>query len=97
MLVLNETDVTDEGLMHLANSKKLTYLSVSDKKVTRAGAMRLQAELPNCDIEPFSPRDAAWLQVLNAKGQAFRQSIQDDVKRTNAYVQKLTGGTAGSK
>ena len=55
MLVLNERDITDEGMMHLANLKKLTYLSVSDKKVTRAGVMRLQAELPNCELSRLAP------------------------------------------
>jgi hypothetical protein len=97
MLGLSGKNITDEGLKHLANLKKLQYLSVGGTKVTREGAMKLQAELPNCYIEPFSPQDHAWLQALNAKGRAEAQAIQDDIKCTNAYIQKLTGGGATSK
>ena len=59
MLGLSGTNISDDGLGHLAHLKKLTYLSVGRTKVTREGAMKLQADLPNCDIEPFSPRDGA--------------------------------------
>ena len=97
MLGLASPNITDGGLKHLANLKKLTYLSVGRTKVTREGAMKLQAELPNCYIEPFSPQDHASYQALQAKERAEMQAVQDDFKRTNAYVQKLTGGTASSK
>ena len=94
MLGLASPNITDEGLKHLANLKKLQYLSVGGTKVTREGAMTLQAELPNCYIEPFSPQDHASFQAMQAKQKAEMQAMQDDFKRTNAYIQKLTGGGA---
>ena len=96
-LGLSHTDITDEGLKHLANLKKLQYLSIGNTKVTRNGAMKLQIELPNCYIEPFSPPDHASYQAMQAKQKAEMQAMQDDFKRINAYLQKLTGGTASSK
>jgi hypothetical protein len=97
MLGLGSPDITDEGLKHLANLKKLQYLSVGGTKVTREGAMKLQAEIPNCYIEPFSPQDHPAFQAMQAKQQEEMKAMQDDIKRTNAYVQKLTSGTPGSK
>jgi hypothetical protein len=97
MLGLGSPNITNEGLKHLANLKKLQYLSVGSTKVTREGAMKLQAELPNCYIEPFSPRDHAAYQAFQAKQRAEMQAHRDDVKRSDEYVQKLTGGAAASK
>jgi Leucine-rich repeat (LRR) protein len=56
MLGLGHTKISDEGIVHLAHLKKLKYLNVGDTQVTRAGAMKLQVELPNCNIEPFTSK-----------------------------------------
>ena len=97
MLGLSHTDISDEGLKHLANLKNLQYLSVGGTKVTHDGAMKLQADLPNCYIEPFSPQNHPVFQAMQAKQLAEMQAVQDDFKRTNTYIQKLTGGAAGVK
>jgi Ran GTPase-activating protein (RanGAP) involved in mRNA processing and transport len=49
-LVLIETKITDEGLIHLARATELEVLSLSDTKVTNAGVKSLQEALPDCKI-----------------------------------------------
>ena len=49
-LYLNETKVTDAGLVHLKELKKLEVLFLNDTKVTDAGAKELQKSLPDCYI-----------------------------------------------
>ncbi|HEX4129012.1 MAG TPA: hypothetical protein VHZ24_03140 [Pirellulales bacterium] len=43
--------ITAAGLEHLANMTKLAYLDLSGTRVTAAGIAKLQAALPQCQIE----------------------------------------------
>lgn len=51
LLGLAGSKVTDAGLDQLAELKRLKYLGLTRTQVTRAGAARLQAKLPDCEIE----------------------------------------------
>ncbi len=48
MLLLNGTDITDEGLKHLHGLKSLRTLFLRGTKVTDAGVAGFQKALPNC-------------------------------------------------
>ena len=50
-LYLNNTQVTDAGLVHLKGLSKLQYLDLSNTQVTDEGVKKLQQALPNCIIE----------------------------------------------
>ena len=43
--------VTDKSIPLLANWKKLKYLAVGGSQITREGIRKLQAALPNCEVE----------------------------------------------
>jgi hypothetical protein len=45
-IALERTRVTNEGLMHLANFKRLEWVSIAGTKVTKEGTRRLKAKLP---------------------------------------------------
>ena len=47
---LNNTKVTDAGLVHLKGLSKLQTLFLQGTKVTDAGVKKLQAALPKCRI-----------------------------------------------
>ncbi|WDI42394.1 hypothetical protein [Bremerella sp. P1] len=50
-LVLSENrNITDAGLVHLASIKSLEELGLQGTGVTQEGVDKLQAELPNCEI-----------------------------------------------
>jgi hypothetical protein len=59
-----QTQITDAGLVHLANLKELQVLNVDQTNVTEAGARRLSEALPNTSIfypggsfgPPWDPR-----------------------------------------
>lgn len=46
MLWLKDTNITDEGLVHLRGLTKLRCLDIEQTKVTRAGGLRLKKALP---------------------------------------------------
>ena len=93
-LWLDGTKITDEGLKYLVHLKKLKVLNVDHTAVTPEGAEKLQLELPNCNIMPFTPQDEA---AVHAEEQAKLQAIQDDVKRIRTFLQKQSSGGAGEK
>jgi hypothetical protein len=94
-LWLDGTDISDDGLKHLAPLKALTLLSVNHTAVTSSGAAKFHAHLPNCRIQPYLSADEEA--AIRTSQKAQMQAIQDDYKRTNEYIRKLTGGTVGSK
>ena len=49
-LMLNNTQITDEGLKDVAKLQNLTGLDLSRTQVTKAGVAELQKALPNCAI-----------------------------------------------
>jgi hypothetical protein len=49
-LVLDGTKVTDKGLEHLKDLKRLQFLSLFDTKVTKAGVAAIQKALPKAGI-----------------------------------------------
>ena len=49
-LHLGRNRISDEGLRHLAELRKLTELTVTRTEVTRAGVERLQESLPQTRI-----------------------------------------------
>jgi len=51
-LRLNDTQVTDAGLEHLASLQRLGVLSLGHTRVTGEGVKKLQAALPHCQIVP---------------------------------------------
>ena len=50
ILGLDDTKVTDAGLVHLKGLTKLEVLVLRRTKVTPAGVKQLQQALPNCKI-----------------------------------------------
>jgi hypothetical protein len=56
-LVLNNTKVTDAGMVHLQKMARLKTLDLSNTKVTDAAAAKLQKSLPNCRIWHGERRD----------------------------------------
>ena len=50
MLYLFDTQLTDDGLVHLKRLKSLENLYLLPTRVTDAGVAELQKELPNCKI-----------------------------------------------
>ncbi|MFN3151704.1 hypothetical protein [Bremerella sp.] len=53
-------EVTDAGLVHLASIKSLQVLRLFDTKVTKQGVEKLQAELPECEIEWDGMQREPW-------------------------------------
>jgi hypothetical protein len=51
---LDNTRVTNAGLVQLKGLSKLTWLNLNNTQVTDAGVRELQESLPNCKIN-FSP------------------------------------------
>lgn len=49
-LTIRQTAVTDEGLRHLTELKKLTYLNLCQTKTTVDGAQELKKSLPQLDV-----------------------------------------------
>ena len=49
-LNLNDTQITDAGLMHLKGMTELRILFLYDTQVTDAGIAELKQALPNCVI-----------------------------------------------
>lgn len=47
----NHEQITDQGLLALAEIKGLTYLNVKRTKVTKAGIEKLATALPRCEID----------------------------------------------
>jgi len=54
-LSLWDTGVTDRAIQHLADLPSLENLDVRGTRITRAGAERLAAALPDCDIQSDFP------------------------------------------
>ena len=50
-LVVENTSITDAGLMHLKGLKRLRELRIVNTAVTDAGVKALQAALPNLKVE----------------------------------------------
>ncbi len=50
-LNLFETEITDEGLVHLKGLTKLETLNLGYTKITDAGVKSLQKSLPGCKIK----------------------------------------------
>jgi hypothetical protein len=48
---LDETKITDAGLVHLEGLTNLEHLSLRGTQATREGVKKLQLELPVCTIE----------------------------------------------
>ena len=48
---LGGSKVTDKSIQLLANWKKLKYLAVGGSQITREGIRKLQAALPDCEVE----------------------------------------------
>jgi hypothetical protein len=55
-LDLSHSNLTDAGLAHVAQFKKLRWVNLSLSKVTPAGAERLRKQLPQCNVEHFVPK-----------------------------------------
>jgi len=49
-LNLNHTKITDTGLEHLRGLSSLEMLNIRNTQVTDEGALRIQQDLPNCEI-----------------------------------------------
>ncbi len=56
-LILEGTDISDEGLAHLAKANGLNDLRVKNTKVTQAGVDRLKQVLPRCVVSWNDPND----------------------------------------
>jgi hypothetical protein len=57
VLYLIETEISDEGLLHLAPLKNLATINVSGSLVTKAGSDAFQAAMPNCEVQNFVPKE----------------------------------------
>ena len=51
VLGLQDTEVTDAGLVHLKGLTQLQVLGLQDTEVTNAGVAKLKQALPNVRIE----------------------------------------------
>jgi Leucine-rich repeat (LRR) protein len=49
-LDLQQTDITDGAVVHLAKLKNLRNLNLGETEITSQGAGKLQALLPQCKI-----------------------------------------------
>jgi hypothetical protein len=49
-IALERTNVTNDGLMHLANFKNLEWISIAGTKVTKEGIRHLKAKLPEATV-----------------------------------------------
>jgi hypothetical protein len=50
VLALNETEVTDNGLLHLHRNKNLKLLFIGNTKITAQGIAEFKKAVPNCDV-----------------------------------------------
>jgi hypothetical protein len=50
MLYLNGTLITDKSVPDLCALKRLSFLDVSDTKISKEGQKKLAAELPNANL-----------------------------------------------
>ena len=50
-LYLNNTQVTNAGLVHLKGLSNLQTLFLNDTQITDEGVKQLQQALPNCEID----------------------------------------------
>lgn len=53
-------DITDAGLVHLASLKSLQVLDLFGTEVTQKGVEKLQAELPDCEIQWEGMEQQPW-------------------------------------
>jgi hypothetical protein len=91
-LWLDGTNVSDDGLKKLAHLQKLKFLDIDRTSVTAAGADALHVALPNCKVYPFLSNEEEAAMKADQKAQ-----LEQSMKLTNAFRQKLSGGSGLSK
>jgi hypothetical protein len=62
---VRNTAVTDAGLEHLAKLPKMEVIGLSGTAITDAGYQKLEAALPNCEIQADLPRYTQKFQLQN--------------------------------